>query len=243
MPAFRQALLDGADMIEFDVRLSADGVPVVIHDRRLNRTGKRSGRVRDLPADLLARVDVGRGRLRERLRARLRARTGKTPQIGATIPLLEELFAGLPRTIGFDIELKTDGDRRRRGELVQRVAELVGREGKGRRILVTSFDHRALRLFRKHSPGTPVGVLYFSVRDLGIPSGVLARRSGAEVYICSRAQLRLRHIQDAHRSRVSVVVYGVNTLRQLRQVRRRGVDGVITDHPARFHQALRTTNK
>jgi glycerophosphoryl diester phosphodiesterase len=246
MPAFRQAVRDGADMIEFDVRLSADGVPVVIHDRRLNRTARRPGRVRDLSSGVLAQVDVGgarlRGRVRERLRARvrqgLRARREDRSRIG--IPLLEDLFAGLPRTIGFDIELKTDGDRRRRGELVRQVAQLIARAGDGRRILVTSFDHRALRLFRRRSPGTPVGVLYFPVRDMGIGSAVLARRSGAGVYVCSRAQLRLRHVRDAHRSQILVLVYGVNTLRQFRQVERRGVDGVITDHPARLRHALRT---
>src|SRR4026208_948606 len=59
MAAFRAAIAAGADGIEFDVRLSRDGVPVVIHDSTLRRTGGLPQRIADLTVSELAAVDVG----------------------------------------------------------------------------------------------------------------------------------------------------------------------------------------
>ncbi len=57
--AFREALAVGADGIEFDVRLTRDGVPVVIHDSTLRRTGRLPHRVADLTWAEISKVDVG----------------------------------------------------------------------------------------------------------------------------------------------------------------------------------------
>ena len=59
LAAFSRAMLDGADGIEFDVRLSRDGVPVVIHDASLRRTASVDIQVCDLTSEQLQRIDVG----------------------------------------------------------------------------------------------------------------------------------------------------------------------------------------
>ncbi len=61
LSAFQRAIELGADGVELDVRLSADGVPVVIHDDRLERTTNGQGRVGDLTAAELQRLDAGDG--------------------------------------------------------------------------------------------------------------------------------------------------------------------------------------
>ena len=210
-------------MIEFDVRLSKDGVPVVIHDRRLNRTGKKRGRVRELTAAELAAVDVGHWRGRA--------------FAGECIPLFIDVLTELPPTMGLNVELKTDGDRRRAGALAHTVARILVRHGKGRKILVSSFDHRSLRLFRRTAPRIPTGVLCMPMRDFGIVPSRLARRAGAEAFICSRSQARLWASRDAHRGGIAYIVYGVNTVRHLQRMERLQVDGIITDFPARLRRA------
>ena len=55
LAAFRQAISDGAEGIEFDVRLANDGVPVVFHDARLNRVSKNDGRVIDFTSATAAK--------------------------------------------------------------------------------------------------------------------------------------------------------------------------------------------
>ena len=59
LAAFARALDDGADGIELDVRLAKDGVPVVIHDATLRRTGLTSGEVAQMTSEQLANVNVG----------------------------------------------------------------------------------------------------------------------------------------------------------------------------------------
>src|SRR5690242_4412012 len=58
MPAFEAAIAAGADGIEFDVRLSSDGVPVIIHDDTLSRTHGVRGRVAELTAEELRSFGV-----------------------------------------------------------------------------------------------------------------------------------------------------------------------------------------
>jgi glycerophosphoryl diester phosphodiesterase len=57
--AFTRAFRDGADGIEFDIRLARDGVPVVIHDATLMRTAQIPGSVSDFTGSELGRIDVG----------------------------------------------------------------------------------------------------------------------------------------------------------------------------------------
>lgn len=59
IPAIDNGLALGADGLEIDVQLSADGIPVIIHDRTLDRTTDRTGPVSGMTAAELAHVDAG----------------------------------------------------------------------------------------------------------------------------------------------------------------------------------------
>src|SRR5690349_72727 len=59
LPAFAAAVRAGATVVEFDVRATRDGVPVVIHDRTVNRTTNGAGRIWDLTYDEVAALDAG----------------------------------------------------------------------------------------------------------------------------------------------------------------------------------------
>ena len=59
LAAFARAISDGADGIEFDVRLAKDGVAVVFHDDTLSRTGLRNGNIADFTSIELANIDIG----------------------------------------------------------------------------------------------------------------------------------------------------------------------------------------
>ena len=61
LPAFRHAAAVGARIIELDLRASRDGAPVVIHDKRVNRTTDGHGLVHELDVDTIAKLDAGNG--------------------------------------------------------------------------------------------------------------------------------------------------------------------------------------
>src|SRR5207253_1739431 len=85
LAAFSRAISDGADGIEFDVRLSRDHVPVVIHDATLNRTGLIDRLVCELTAKELGEVDVGHW-------FAARGQTGAQSFAGEKLPTLAQIF-------------------------------------------------------------------------------------------------------------------------------------------------------
>jgi glycerophosphoryl diester phosphodiesterase len=224
LAAFRLAARHGADMIELDIRMTRDGALVVFHDRRLGRTARGWRPVRDSLLTELREKDAGRW-----FSARF---------AGEMIPLLAEILQNLRREIGINIEVKTDGDKRRRTMLAVRLAELLRHSG--RTLLVSSFDHVFLRKFHTIAPGLPLGTLLMPVRDARRRPSVITRKTGATMFICSIAQLRRRHMRDAREAGLGVMVYGVTRPRQFRKALRAGVDGIITNHPLKMRKALRT---
>ncbi|SHJ28856.1 glycerophosphodiester phosphodiesterase [Pseudozobellia thermophila] len=92
MAAFREAIRLGAQMIEFDVRLSKDGHPVVIHDPSVDRTTNGSGAVKSLTLAELKTLDAG---------------SWKSPEFSdEKIPTLQEVLAIMPKDIWLNIHLK-----------------------------------------------------------------------------------------------------------------------------------------
>jgi glycerophosphoryl diester phosphodiesterase len=86
--AFREALAAGVDGIEFDVHATSDGVPVILHDRSLERTTNGTGYVDEVPLSRLRDVDAGRG---ER------------------VPTLEEVLELIGDRVHLDVEVKQPG--------------------------------------------------------------------------------------------------------------------------------------
>ncbi|MEW6031701.1 MAG: glycerophosphodiester phosphodiesterase [Bacillota bacterium] len=120
---FLAALAAGADGVELDVQLAADGVPVVIHDSGLERTTGRPGRV----------ADVGSGEL---------ARLG--------VPRLETVLDVLPTEAVLNVEIK-DFTPRDRGLERSVVALVKVRKAEGR-VLFSSFNPLALARLRRLDP-------------------------------------------------------------------------------------------
>jgi len=227
MAAFRHAIDAGADMIELDVRMTRDFELVVHHDRSLGRTSNGSGRIWEVTYDDLRSLDAG-GWFARRFS-------------GERIPTLRDVLGELPVSVGLNIEVKTDGDTRRRIALPESVLLTIREARRETSVLVSSFDHKFLRRLHQLDPALDLGALYLPIRDgLRAPSRI-ARSAYAGTFICSRTQLRTRHVRDAHARGIAVGTYGVNHALDLFAVCRMGVDAVITDFPARIIHALQAS--
>ena len=227
MAAFHLAVSAGADMIEFDVRMTRDFELVVHHDRSLGRTSDGSGRIWDLTLNDLRNTDAGSWHSKK--------------FAGERIPTLREVLEGLPVSVGLDIEVKTDGDRRRGIALPESVLLLVREARREGSVVVSSFDHKFLHRLHHLDQSLRLGALYVPVRDGFRSPSQIARRTGATMFICSRTQLRARHMRDARAAGLAVAVYGVNTHAALAAASHAGVDAVITDNPAQIIRAIRST--
>lgn len=145
LPAFASALDAGLGWVELDVHLSADGVPFVIHDARLERTTRSAGDLRTLTARDLASVDAGEPR-----------RFGDSHR-GVRLPRLAEFAELLDRHSGSRafIELKRASlAHHGREACIEQVLDALG--AVAGRCVPISFDETAVTLARAQT-GRPVG--------------------------------------------------------------------------------------
>ena len=132
LAAFSRAISDGADGIEFDVRLSRDQVPVVIHDASLKRTGLVDRQVSELTAAELQRIDVGRWFAQRLGRPNSRSappRDDERPR--ERIPLLEQVLE-LYRTAKGTLYVEMKCDPHEAAALATEVVRVI--RGSGHRV-------------------------------------------------------------------------------------------------------------
>ena len=222
LPAFELAARQGADAFELDVRLTADGVPVVLHDATLERTTDQSGPLAALRVADLKDIDAG---------ARFTLDRGKTFPFRAAdvgISTLAEVLRRFPE-MPVLLEIKEVAAQ-------EAVRQVLLEEKAVERCVLASEHQAALQVFREPPFATAasaaeIGVLY---------RAVLLRRVPASVpYRCLSVPVRHRGLPVPTRSFVAaarglgcpVHVWTVNEPATARTLWGRGVAGVVTNFP------------
>jgi len=213
--AFAAALALGADAVELDCQLSADGVPVVIHDETLERTTTGFGPVRAKPWDELARLDAGAWR-----GAAFR---------GERIPRLDDVLTQLDGRVVLDIEIKSARDV---GEIEAPLVALVRAREALPWVIFSSFHEGAVRNVRAAAPDAALGILW----DRRPADGAiaLAEELEARCIVPSRRLVTPELITAAHARDLGVWVWTVNDLVEMRRLVDAGVDALFSDYPERF---------
>lgn len=239
MAAFELARRHGADGIEFDVRLAADGVPVVIHDETLRRTASLAAAVDSLTSAELARLDCGSWFNR---RFPARARTEFAREGVPTLARVLDLYG--PRFSVLHVELKCAADEC--GALVEAaVSVLRSREEIAPRAVVKSFDLKAIEEVKQLAPNLRTCALLG--RRLGSPfvrtREVIARARdcGADVFGPHRSLVTRRRVEAAQAAGLSVIVWTVDHPSWATRARELGLRALVTNRPARLLDALGAT--
>lgn len=215
LAAFESAIRAGADAVELDVRLSADGHLVLMHDETVDRTTDGQGHVSELTLEQLRRLDAG-GRFDPAF-------------TGERIPTLDDALAVIKgRAMAF-VEIKT-ADR-----ITPRlVAEALARHGMVDSTLLISFEEAPLEAMRAIAPQLPLGAL--------VPFGhtphkrALSTRSSAT--LAKHTRLHRGDVKNAHSRAFKVYSWTVNTPEAMREQVALGVDGLITDDVATARSVL-----
>ena len=158
LPAFELALQQAADAIELDVKLTADGHVVIIHDQTLLRTTGQPGKVREYALAEIQKLDAGS--------------YFDIAFKGERIPTLAELFEKVGDRAQYDIELTNYASLT--DSLPEAVAALVDRYALTERVLFSSFNPLALIRVRRKLPHNPIGLLARPGKNGHIPSGRLS---------------------------------------------------------------------
>jgi glycerophosphoryl diester phosphodiesterase len=211
--AIRLGASMGFKGIEIDVMLAGDGVPVLIHDRTLERTTGARGAVSATPYARLAHLDAGAWH-----GARWR---------GERIPRFEDA-ARLCHVLGLwaNVEIKpAHGFERRTGEAVARMAAELW-HGAAHPPVLSSFSPVALAAAREAAPRLPRGLL---LTRLPPHWGEMLRDLECVALHANYRMLKERVVHEAHAAGCAVVAWTVNDRRPAKRLLGLGVDCVITD--------------
>jgi len=214
LAAFRKAAELGADGIELDVQLSADGVAVVIHDFVVDHTTDGLGRVADKTLVELKALDAG---------------VRFSPQFaGERIPTLAQVFESLDGRLLVNVELKCW---RRSDALAASAVQLVRRHAMEKRVLFSSFNPLALRAVKRLAPEIPVGLLYAPDLPIYLRRAWLAPLVPHEARHPSFTIVNETMMRWCHARGLRVHAWTVDEPAGMRRLIAAGVDGIITNKP------------
>ena len=212
-----------------DIHLTADGEPVIIHDNSVSRTTGRRGRVENMTLAELRQLDAGHKFSMDY------GRTFPYRGKGLTIPTLEEVLTTFP-DVGMTLELKKTRD-----GVEQVVSNRIHRHGAEERVIVASHEHDMVVRFREIAPTVATSFSKDEVRDFlaRLRGGQLAgyRPPGVAFQVPEYKGLRRvvskAVIEAVHGYGVEVHVWTVNEPVHIARLLEWGVDGIMTDDPAR----------
>jgi glycerophosphoryl diester phosphodiesterase len=225
MAAFREAIAVGADGVEFDVRLTRDGVPVVIHDKDLRRTGGLSQRVADLTWAEIAKVDVGSWFSESFAKE--------------TVPSLAELFSLFQSNDStLYLEMKCDSPAEY-APLAEACCRLIAEHGLKERVLIECFQLPALRAVSDiDSEIKTVALFEPSVLNPSVLSdqSIINKATdiGAVALALHHRLARKSLIERARSSGMHIAVWTVDDPAWLERARTLRIDALITNNPAKL---------
>ncbi|MFM9445282.1 glycerophosphodiester phosphodiesterase [Streptomyces acidiscabies] len=253
LAAYRKAIEDGADALECDVRLTADGHLVCVHDRRVNRTSNGRGAVSALELAELNTLDFGSWKTKRAARARVgdeeepdwefRPEDREHTSV-LTLERLLELVADAGRPV--ELAIETKHPTRWAGQVEERLLALLKRFGLDApadparsAVRIMSFSARSLHRVRAASPTLPTVYLMQFVsprlRDGRLPVGVGIAGPSMRIVRSHPA-----YVERLKRAGHQVHVWTVNEEADVDLCVGLGVDAIITNRPGAVLRHLRT---
>jgi len=228
--AFRAAAALGVDVLEMDLRQTADGEIVVLHDDTVDRTTDGTGPVASLSLAALQRLDAG---------YRWTADSGVTHPYrgrGIVVPTLRQAFTELPQ-LRMNLEIKGRGP-----AMVPPLCALIREHAMQDRVVVVAVDQDTIDAFRLACPQVATGATRNEVVRFALHSAAfLGNRYTPRAQVLQVPErmgwipvLTQRFLHDARRLNIKVEVWTVNEPGDMRRLIALPVDGLMTDYPDRL---------
>lgn len=212
LKGFRQAASQGINRFELDVQLSKDNQLVVFHDERLTRLVGTKHKVRHLEA------------------SRLTESTLKGTD--ERIPLLKEVVEACPTVEHWQFEIKTN---RTNIHFIRPMARLIKELNIETKVTITSKHRGMLAAFKRVLPDISRGY----VQEWPIPNGIRVAKQLRCSFLCINKSLAKRsYISKAKERGLHVSVWTVNDPDDIKRLKRRGADSIISDYPQLAHEIL-----
>ncbi|HOX27579.1 MAG TPA: glycerophosphodiester phosphodiesterase family protein [bacterium] len=219
MVSFKRALEMKAEMVELDVWRSKDGVLVVMHDGKPDRTTDGTGNLEEMTLEQIKKLDAG---------AKF-----KPEFSGERVPTLEEAISWAAASeIGVDIEIKGAG-------CEEGIVEMLKKYDMTYKVIVTSFHHDYIAKIKKLDPAIKTGALVGAIGDLK----AIIENCHPDAVVPNYMNVTKSVVDDAHKLNIPVIVYTVNDALSFKMMYKAGVDGIISNYPDQLIAFLEKNNK
>jgi len=212
LSGIREALAKGVQGVEIDVQMTKDGVIVLNHDDTLKRAAGVDKKVSDLTFAEVRQLEIG-------------SSLGLT---GERIPTLDEAIQEV-KGKGFliiDIKSKSNPD-----DIAQKIVDLIISNNMQSDTYVQSFYPPALKAVRSVNPDIRIGqILTALTGDLSVLD--------VDFYTINQNMVSDEFITSAHKLGRGVWVWTVNSDRNIREIIKYPVDGIISDNPERVMELM-----
>ncbi len=214
--AFRKAVEAGADIIEFDLRASADGVPVLLHDPTLDRTTDGTGRPEEFSLADLKRLNASWFQGPSVAGRRLAEPACADARVNTFEEVLKE-FAGQP--VGMNIQVYAGDD------IIESICSLYAKYNLYKKAFLTVLDLKIAKLVRQFDPAIELCVL-------SIRGEIEKQRENGCVFM----QPRREHVtpafcQAVRDADICANMFYANEADDIRKYLGYGLRGILTDCP------------
>lgn len=250
IPSMIKAIEDGANTIEVDIHISQDKKVVVAHDPYINpqfsllpdggeipEADARKYVLHQMPYDSIRKFDVG---------TKFHPNFPRQEKIKVHIPLLGELIdsveqyvtrKNLPPVI-YNIEIKARPDmdgvyQPAPQELMRLVMDVVESAKIGNRFYIQSFDIRQIQEVHNRYPGVATGFLTGN-KEASLEDNLKSIGFVPDIYSPQYKLATKELVDQAHDHGMKFIPWTVNTLEEMQELKKIGVDGIITDYPNLF---------
>ncbi len=228
--AFEKAVEIGADVLEMDAHITRDGVIVLMHDAKVDRTTDGSGPIEEMTLAELKKLDAGYDWSSDG------GQTFPYRGQGITVPTLEEVFQKFP-AMRYTIEIKKTAN-----PIHKPFCELIRKYNMQDKVLVASFNDEAMAAFRSECPEVATSaarteVTYFVLLGKVFLSGLLSPQYHALQVPWEPSEsmgipvMTERFVREAHAKNIAVEPWTVDDPELMKLYIQWGVDGIITDRP------------
>ena len=216
--SFRSAIEKGAQMLECDIQLSRDRVPVAVHDGSLERTTSGRGKVCDWHFDELSKLDCGSWFSKQFM--------------GETLLSLDQMLEVVSDQVLLNLEIKSQAaESETRADGVESLlCEMVHEHGLQETVLVSSFHHLSLKRVREHKHSLPVAPLLDRPATLAELQKLHQDHDAFSIHQDKRHidQLLLQGLKE---SGIPVFCYTVNDPIRMKELSGWGITGIFSDDP------------
>jgi glycerophosphoryl diester phosphodiesterase len=222
--SFRAGMEAGADMLECDVTLTKDKIPVILHDRRLDRTTNGHGSIGSARFSYVRTLDAG-GWFGNRF-------------AGEKVPRLGEVLDLTRGKIPMNVEIKMEAvSLRLSGGVEEKLVEEIARRAMEKDVVVSSFFSLAIRRVKKLNSRIETGHLFGRRFPKNWKRALEKSRANAvHLFVASLTEKLLDEIRAEG---YPVRVYTVNQVAEIRQMAAWGVDAIFTDEVLRAVEIVR----